>query len=128
MDPLAPFITRCAPKAARVSSLVLTVFGDAARPRGERIAISRLARLLGHIGVVPGALRTTLSRLVRYGWITRERAGRNSFNQLSSGGEVAFANATNRICAAPEPGLPTRWSLIARGPKPALALAVGEAL
>ena len=68
MDPLDPVITALhAESRLRVWSLVITVFGDCVQHRGGAISTARLGRLLGRIGVEPGALRTALSRLGRDG-------------------------------------------------------------
>lgn len=67
----------------RVLSLVVTIFGDAALPRGGEIAMTDLTAITGNIGVTPGALRTAMSRLAAEGWVEREKSGRNSFYRLS---------------------------------------------
>lgn len=67
----------------RVLSLVVTIFGDAALPRGGEIAMTDLTAITGNIGVSPGALRTAMSRLAAEGWVEREKVGRNSLYRLS---------------------------------------------
>ncbi|MDG1210586.1 MAG: PaaX family transcriptional regulator C-terminal domain-containing protein [Paracoccaceae bacterium] len=67
----------------RVISLVVTIFGDAALPRGGEIAMTDLTAITGNIGVSPGALRTAMSRLAAEGWVEREKVGRNSLYRLS---------------------------------------------
>lgn len=67
----------------KVNSLVVTIFGDAALPRGGEIAMTDLTAITGNIGVSPGALRTAMSRLAAEGWVEREKVGRNALYRLS---------------------------------------------
>lgn len=124
MDPLEPVITALhAESRLRVWSLVITVFGDAVQHRGGAISTARLGRLLGRIGVEPGALRTALSRLGRDGWVDSERSGRLSHYRLSPSGLARFTEATSRIYAAPRLTPVTDWALSSEGtPQTALAL------
>lgn len=115
-DPLAPLIEALfAEGRPRIWSLVITVFGDSVQPRGGRIATTRLQRLLGRVGVEPGALRTALSRLRRDGWVVAEREGRASLYRLSESGLARFAPATERIYAPPRNAPVTRWTLALGG-------------
>ena len=124
MDPLDPVITALhAESRLRVWSLVITVFGDCVQHRGGAISTARLGRLLGRIGVEPGALRTALSRLGRDGWVDSERSGRLSHYRLSPSGLARFTEATSRIYAAPRQSPVTEWALSAEGtPQTGLAL------
>ncbi|MFD1508404.1 PaaX family transcriptional regulator C-terminal domain-containing protein [Lacimonas salitolerans] len=111
MDPLAPLIdTLHADGRLRVWSLVITVFGDSVQLRGGRVTSARLGRLLGRIGVEPGALRTALSRLARDGWVDSTREGRLSHYRLTAGGKARFTDATSRIYAVPR-GPVAEWAL-----------------
>ncbi len=67
----------------RVISLVVTIFGDAALPRGGEMAMTDLTAITGNVGVSPGALRTAMSRLAAEGWVEREKVGRNAIYRLS---------------------------------------------
>ena len=94
----------------RVWSLVVTVFGDAAEPRGGRMAAARLQALFAELGIENGALRTALSRLAADGWLMRERDGRAAFYRLSDRGLAETRPAARRIYAAPAPD-PENWTL-----------------
>ena len=107
----------------RVWSLVVTVFGDAAEPRGGRMATQRLQALLGQLGVEPGALRTALSRLAADGWLIREREGRATFYRLGPARLAETRAAGRRIYAAPAAD-PADWTL-GLGPAPETAVALG---
>ncbi len=114
MDPLAPLISALHSEGRlRVWSLVITVFGDLVQHRGGEISTARLRMLLGRVGVENGALRTALSRLAADGWVTSERAGRNSIYRLSIQGLTKFAPATTRIYAPPRVGPVSKWALVA---------------
>lgn len=119
-DPLEPLIGALHEEGRpRVWSLIVTVFGDAAAPRGGRVATGALAALLGRVGVAEGALRTALSRLVADGTLRRDRRGRASFHRLSARAARETAEASRVIYAAP-PG-PEGW-LLGAGPPPPRAL------
>lgn len=112
MDPLAPLITALhAEGRLRVWSLVITVFGDSVQNRGGQISTTRLGRLLGRVGVEPGAIRTALSRLARDGWVAGERSGRTSDYRLTADGLLRFIAATERIYAAPQTEPVQFWTL-----------------
>ncbi|MDG1128787.1 PaaX family transcriptional regulator C-terminal domain-containing protein [Seohaeicola saemankumensis] len=116
MDPLDHVIAALHTESRlRVWSLVITVFGDCVQHRGGAISTARLGRLLGRIGVEPGALRTALSRLGRDGWVDSERAGRISHYRLSPSGLARFSEATSRIYAAPRIAPVTEWALSTEG-------------
>ncbi len=112
MDPLAPLIDNLHGEGRlRVWSLVITVFGDSVQNRGGLISTARLGRLLGRVGVEPGAIRTALSRLARDGWVVGERSGRVSEYRLTPDGLLRFIGATERIYAAPQAGPIRDWTL-----------------
>lgn len=97
----------------RVWSLVVTVLGDVAEPRGGWMEAGELRALLALLDVPPGALRTALSRLARDGWVERARAGRGALYRLSADRQAEFrAAAATVYAAAPLPG-PADWQLVA---------------
>lgn len=100
----------------RVWSLIVTIFGDAVRPRGGVAPSAALAELTGAMGIRPEAFRVALSRLTRDGWIERAREGRNSFYRLSRKGRETFGPASERIYAR-APARVEAWQLVA-APEP----------
>lgn len=129
MDPLSPLITALHDEGRlRVWSLVITVFGDSVQLRGGRIANLRLQKLLGRIGIEPGTIRTALSRLGRDGWVTSERAGRNSYYRLTPEGLAQFTDATSRIYAPPRTARVTEWILAVGPDQPGVSVAPGVVL
>ena len=67
----------------RVSSLVVTVFGDAILPRGGSVWLSTLQELFDALQIEASALRAAMSRLTSDGLLERERVGRRSVYRLS---------------------------------------------
>ncbi|HBS49186.1 MAG TPA: hypothetical protein DEA05_03410 [Rhodobacteraceae bacterium] len=115
MDPIAPLIDSLHGEGRlRVWSLVITAFGDLVQHRGGQISSARLGRLLGRVGVEPGAMRTALSRLGRDGWVESRRQGRSSLYRLSRQGLARFAPATSRIYAPPRDGPVRKWAVSVR--------------
>lgn len=119
-DPIAgPIAALHAERRLRVWSLVVTVFGDAAAPRGGRMPAAALTAITGRLGVGAGAARTALSRLVADGTLTREREGRASFHRLSPAAAAEVAAASRLIYGAPGDEGP--WT-IGVGPAPRRSL------
>ncbi len=85
----------------RAGSLIVTVFGDAVVPRGGVLSLTSLHEIMRAFRISDTLVRTALSRLVTDGWFERWKVGRNSYYQLTSRGQEAFAQATQRIYADP---------------------------
>ncbi|MDJ0995254.1 MAG: hypothetical protein QNI90_16880 [Dinoroseobacter sp.] len=125
-DPLGPLIaTLHVNQRPRVWSLIVTVFGDAALPRGGELPLSRLQVLLGRIGIEAGTIRTALSRLGRDGWVERRRDGRNSVYHLSDHAASETLDAMQQIYAPPVEV--DRWGLHLGHAPNGPALAIGPA-
>jgi phenylacetic acid degradation operon negative regulatory protein len=59
--------------------MVFTLYGDYIRHRGGEAWTGSLIELMGLFGLSEQAVRSTLSRMSRKGWLTRSRSGRHSF-------------------------------------------------
>ncbi len=86
----------------RVWSLIVTIFGDVVMRQGRDRApgpvwTGHLLDLLERLGVEPGLVRTSLSRLVSGGVLIRAKAGRNTFYRLADDSAAAFAQAAETI-------------------------------
>lgn len=108
-----------ADSALKTWSLIITFFGDAVVPRGGVVAAATVQVLMQRFGIEAGAVRTALSRLVRDGWVVREKRGRQSYYTLSRHGAQPFESATRRIYAgiaterlAQEHQDPRQWLLL----------------
>lgn len=91
---IAAFHARTPPRSW---SLIVTLFGDFALPRGEAIRLSDLIGWMEPLGIEPGLVRTALSRLVGNGTLKRHREGRAAFYRLSSEAERDFSEAAALI-------------------------------
>jgi phenylacetic acid degradation operon negative regulatory protein len=96
----------------RAGSLIVTIFGDSIMPRGGAIALGSLIRLGAPFGLSERLVRTSTSRLAHEGWVEARRVGKRSEYRLSSSGRERFAEATERIYAAPQTAWSERWTLI----------------
>jgi len=63
--------------------MIFTLYGDYIRHRGGEAWTGSLIELLGLFGLSSQAVRSTLSRVSRKGWLKSRKAGRNSFYSLT---------------------------------------------
>jgi phenylacetic acid degradation operon negative regulatory protein len=95
----------------RAWSLIVTIFGDVAAPRGGSLWLGTLNEIMGAFGVGEGVVRTALSRLAADGWVERSRVGRNSYFRLTPGASAESERAAVRIYRLPRQGWSGVWSL-----------------
>ncbi len=96
----------------KAGSLIVSVFGDAILPRGGRIWLGGLIRLLAPLGVNERLIRTTVFRLVKNEWLSTQTHGRRTDYMLSPLGWRRFEEAARQIYAANAPAWDQRWRLI----------------
>ena len=96
----------------RVWSLVITIFGDAVKPRGGEFWLGSLQDLMDRLRIESSAVRTAMSRLTADGWLTRERRGRKSYYRLAAAGESEFADAARKIYAPQRRSWSGEWTII----------------
>jgi phenylacetic acid degradation operon negative regulatory protein len=94
----------------RVWSVIVTLFGDLAQERDDRISGTLLSQLTARMGIRPEAMRVALHRLRKDGWIISERTGRTSTYRLSDKGFDEGLAARGRIYAS-HVEMPKNWSL-----------------
>lgn len=92
--------------------LIISVLGDAVMPRGGRVWLGSLIRLLEPLGLNERLVRTAVFRLVRDEWLTSARSGRRTDYQLTPSGEQRIDEASRLIYAAAMPQWDRRWRLI----------------
>lgn len=85
----------------RTWSLIVTIFGDVAAPRGGSLWLGTIQDILAPLGVDEGGVRTALSRLVADGWVERTRIGRNSYFTLTPAAAGESRAAAARIYGRP---------------------------
>ena len=93
----------------RVSSLIVTVWGDAIAPSRDDVWLATLFRLLAPFGVNERAVRTGIYRLTRSGWFEAEAAGRRSRYRLTASGIEGFEQAFHRVYDPPFVRWVGRW-------------------
>ena len=96
----------------KAGSLIMSVFGDAVVPRGGRIWLGSLIRLLAPLQVNERLIRTSVFRLAKEAWLQTEPHGRRSNYLLTSTGQRRFEEASRHIYAAHPQPWDRRWRLI----------------
>lgn len=101
----------------QAGSLIISVFGDAILPRGGRVWLGSLIRLLKPLALNERLVRTSVFRLAKEEWLCPETVGRRADYVLTNAGRRRFDEASRHIYASHAPRWDQRWRLI---------LAVGE--
>jgi phenylacetic acid degradation operon negative regulatory protein len=96
----------------QTGSLVISVFGDAVVPRGGRIWLGSLIRLLAPLELNQRLIRTSVFRLTKEAWLLAEPSGRRSDYALTPSGQRRFEDAARYIYASTAPQWDQRWRLI----------------
>ena len=96
----------------RAGSVIISVFGDAVHPRGGRIWLGSLIRLLKPLGISERLIRTSVFRLVQEGWLRTEAHGRKADYLLTPGGQQRIEDAARHIYASSAPAWDRRWRLM----------------
>ena len=104
-------------RRVQAGSLIISVFGDAVLPRGGRVWLGSLIRLLEPLELNERLIRTSVFRLAKEEWLRTETVGRRADYVLTHSGRRRFEEASRHIYASHAPLWDRRWRLI---------LAVGE--
>jgi phenylacetic acid degradation operon negative regulatory protein len=96
----------------RSGSLITTVFGDSIAPRGGKVWLGSLIKVMADFGISERLVRTSVFRLARDGWLQSEQVGRRSYYSLSEAGREQFDQATHRIYGAAVTEWDGRWCLL----------------
>jgi len=96
----------------QAGSLITSVFGDAVLPRGGRIWLGSLIRLLEPLDLSERLVRTAVFRLARDEWLRTEPSGRRTDYLLTAAGQRRFEEASRHIYASSAPQWDRRWRLI----------------
>jgi phenylacetic acid degradation operon negative regulatory protein len=96
----------------RAGSLLITILGDSIAPRGGAVSLRSLIRLAMPFGLPERLIRTAAARLAEDHWVASQRTGRASVYRLTNSGSARFAEATERIYAAPPLSWDGEWTLI----------------
>jgi len=96
----------------QTGSLVVSAFGDAIVPRGGRIWLGSLIRLLAPLDLNERLIRTSVFRLTKESWLLAEPSGRRSNYAFTASGQRRFEEAARTIYASAAPQWDQRWRLI----------------
>ena len=96
----------------KAGSLIISVFGDAVVPRGGRIWLGSLIRLLEPLQINERLIRTSVFRLVKEEWLQTEPHGRRTDYLFTRSGQRRFEEASRHIYAAQALPWDRRWRLI----------------
>ena len=96
----------------RAGALIISVFGDAVAPRGGRLWVGSLIRLLLPLGIDERLVRTAVSRLAKQAWLRIEPHGRRADYLLTDAGQRRFEEASRAIYAAQPRAWDGRWRLL----------------
>jgi phenylacetic acid degradation operon negative regulatory protein len=77
--------------------IIFVLFGDIIAPRGGRVWTASLLNMLEVLGVSERAVRSTVSRMRRKGWLMPERDGRHSAYSLTARGRRIVEEGGQRI-------------------------------
>lgn len=96
----------------QAGSLIISVFGDVILPRGGRIWLGSLIRILEPLGLSERLVRTSVFRLVKDEWLGTETHGRRADYFVTAMGRRRFEEAARHIYASRAPQWDQRWRLI----------------
>lgn len=99
-------------RRVQATSLIISVFGDAILPRGGRIWLGSLIRLLEPLELNERLIRTSVFRLAKDEWLRTETHGRRADYVLTPSGRRRFEEASRHIYASHAPLWDRRWRLI----------------
>lgn len=102
-------VERLKPKA---KSLIVTIYGDSIQHRGGCAWIGSIARLTAPLGLNERAVRTSMFRLVKEGWLVAEPIGRRSYYRLTEVGRHRCAAAHGRIYFRSAEPWDRHWTLV----------------
>lgn len=99
-------------RRVHAGSLIISVFGDAVMPRGGRIWLGSLIRLLEPLELNERLIRTSVFRLAKEEWLSTVAVGRRSDYALTVSGKRRFEEASRHIYASHAPLWDRRWRLV----------------
>ena len=92
--------------------MIFTLYGDYIRHRGGGAWTSSLIELLGLFGLSEQAVRSTLSRMSRKGWLKSRKTGRHSFYSLTPKCIDLLEEGAQRIFQPRHDPWDGRWHLL----------------
>ena len=102
-------------------SALFDLFGDHLRSRGGRAPVAALVRMLAPLGVTGPAVRTSISRMVRQGWLDPVRLDLGPGYALTRHATARLDDAAARIYRTRERPWDGTWDLLVLEPVPSRA-------
>ena len=97
-------------------SALFDLYGDHLRSRGDQAPVAVLVRLLAPLGVTGPAVRTSISRMVRQGWLHPVRLPSGPGYSLTDQARSRLDEAAARIYRTREPAWTGCWDLLVLEP------------
>lgn len=97
-------------------SALFDLYGDHLRTRGDQAPVAVLVRLLAPLGVTGPAVRTSISRMVRQGWLRPVRLAAGPGYALTEQARSRLDDAAARIYRTREPRWTGSWDLLVLEP------------
>lgn len=96
----------------RTQDLIFTLYGDYILPRGGEAWIGHLITLMTSFDTSAQAVRSTLSRMARKGWLRTRREGRHSFYTITPKAEKLLQEGATRIYQPRQDPWDGRWFVL----------------
>jgi phenylacetic acid degradation operon negative regulatory protein len=96
----------------RPRSMLFTLYGDYAYPRGVDLWLGSLVAFGARLGISEVAVRSAVARLARDGWLASRRLSNRSFYALSSRGRSLIEEGTQRIYHPRRTEWSGRWCVL----------------
>ena len=100
------------PPSQRSHELVFTLYGDYLRHRVDDVWTGSLISLLAPFGLSAQAVRSTLSRMSRHGWLAGRRAGRHSYYRLTAKGSRILDEGEQHLFKPRHEPWDGRWHIV----------------
>jgi phenylacetic acid degradation operon negative regulatory protein len=96
----------------RPRSMLFTLYGDYAYPRGQAIGLRSLVTFGARLGLGQTAVRSAVARLSRQDWLEARKAGNRSAYGLTEAGRRLIDEGTRRIYKPRLLAWDSRWCLL----------------
>jgi len=93
----------------RTQDLLFTLYGDYLVAHGGEASVGGSIGLMGCLDVSPQAVRSTLSRMSRKGWLQARQVGRNSYYSLKPKSIALLEEGRQRIFSPRKDLWDGRW-------------------
>jgi phenylacetic acid degradation operon negative regulatory protein len=96
----------------RPRSMLFTLYGDYAYPRGQAIGLRGLVTIGARLGIGQTAVRSAVARLSRQDWLEARKTGNRSSYRLTEAGRRLIDEGTRRIYKPRRSAWDGRWTLL----------------